>query len=248
MEYYEFKFTDIYDREWKVWASDTQTVKMIRSVDSEFKKYVLSISDNYDLDNIKVSPLYNLEIYDIAVKNRYYIEAKVGIVSKKTDCYTCFGESKYKRSIYQATEKNPYNIDLSEYDDRYEAKCMMYYKIINSCHFLLWTSNTVKNSIDYEDYLLGHTPKYLMKQFYKYMVIDQMLPDAECMFDSAYINAMKRIQKTNNEGELKLIPPDYDTVLIEFCILLLKYERNGVKIDDRIRSKYMRKKIIECIM
>lgn len=198
MEYYEFKFTDIYDREWKVWASDTQTVKMIRSVDSEFKKYVLSISDNYDLDNIKVSPLYNLEIYDIAVKNRYYIEAKVGIVSKKTDCYTCY-----------------------------------------SCHFLLWASNTVKNSIDYEDYLLGHTPKYLMKQFYKYMVIDQMLHDAECMFDSAYINAMKRIQKTNNEGKLKLIPPDYDTVLIEFCRLLLKYERNGIKIDDRIRSKYL---------
>ena len=82
MEYYEFKFTDIYDREWKVWASDTQTVKMIRSVDSEFKKYVLSISDNYNLGGIKVSPLYNLEIYDIIYKNKYYIEAKVGIVSK----------------------------------------------------------------------------------------------------------------------------------------------------------------------
>lgn len=247
MEYYEFKFTDIYDREWKVWASDTQTVKMIRSVDSEFKKYVLSISDNYNLGGIKVSPLYNLEIYDIIYKNKYYIEAKVGIVSKG-DEYDYFGGSKYEYNLYQAVEENPYNIDLSEHDDRYEAKCMMYYKIINSCHFLLWTSNTVKNSIDYEDYLLGHTPKYLMKQFYKYMVIDQMLPDAECMFDSAYINAMKRIQKTNNEGELKLIPPDYDTVLIEFCRLLLKYERNGVKIDDRIRSKYMKKKIIECIM
>lgn len=57
-------------------ASDTQTVKMLRSVDSEFKKYVLSISDNFDLYNIKVSPLYNLEIYDIIAKKKIDIILK----------------------------------------------------------------------------------------------------------------------------------------------------------------------------
>lgn len=229
-------------------ASDTQTVKMLRSVDSEFKKYVLSISDNFDLYNIKVSPLYNLEIYDIIAKNRYYIEAKVGIVSKNMKYFSYFGESEYKRNLYQATEENPYNIDLSEDDERYEAKCMMYYKILNSYPFLLWRSDTIKNSIDYEDYLLYHTPKYLMKELYEAMIIDKYLPGTECMFEDAYINAMKRIQKPGKCGELKLIPPDCDMVLIEFCRLLLKYERNGVKIDDRIKSKYMKKKVMKCLM
>lgn len=181
-------------------------------------------------------------------KNRYYIEAKVGIVSKNMKYFNYFGESEYKCNLYQATEENPYNIDLSEDDERYEAKCMMYYKILNSYPFLLWRSDTIKDSIDYEDYLLCHTPKYLMKELYKAMIINKHLPGTECMFEDAYINAMKRIQKPGKCGELKLIPPDCDMVLIEFCRLLLKYERNGVKIDDRIKSKYMKKKVMKCLM
>lgn len=244
MEYYSFKFIDIHGRDWNVWTSDYQTVKTIKSVKQEFETYILDLANKFvHDDNLEMVPLYKLVIYEIHTSRNYktnndHIAAKVCVLDEKRNLFYPY-KIKYEHELCDAVSLISSDMQLSEDDERYEAKCMMYYKIINDYHFLPWTSFSIKRYINYDDYLTGHTPKYLMKQCYESLVINKECPTSECIFDDAYINAMKRLQKTNN---IELIPPDYDTVLIEFCRLLLKYERNGIKIDDRIRSKYMKRK------